>query len=145
MSIQQTLYVQLFTKSAQLPKRCSSHAAGCDIYSAETTTIAANSRKLISTGIAIEIPQNHYGRIAPRSSLAVNYGIQVGAGVIDSDYRGEVKILLFNHGTDTFEIKQGDRIAQLIVEKISMPVIQERIDLTETVRGQGGFGSTGKN
>jgi len=100
----------------------------------------------VSTGIALEIPGDcSYGRIAPRSGLAVKHGIQVGAGVVDADYRGEVKVLLFNHGSDTFSATAGDRIAQLIIERCKMPdvtVVTDRA-LSATERGTSGFGSTG--
>jgi dUTP pyrophosphatase len=95
--------------------------------------------------LAIAIPEGHYGRIAPRSGLAVKNFIDVGAGVIDMDYRGPVGVVLFNHSGDDFHIKQGDRIAQLIIEKISNPQIVEVDDLDATARGAGGFGSTGTN
>jgi len=83
------------------------------------------------------------GRIAPRSGLASKHFIDTGAGVIDADYRGQVKVLLFNHGASDFEVKEGDRIAQLVLEKICTPDVQEVEELEESVRGAGGFGSTG--
>lgn len=89
------------------------------------------------------IPHGNYGRVAPRSGLAVKNFIDVGAGVIDSDYRGEVKVLLFNFGSTDFSIMPGDRIAQLIIEKYTMTNIEEVNDLDATSRGEGGFGSTG--
>ena len=89
------------------------------------------------------IPEGHYGRVAPRSGLAVKNFIDVGAGVIDCDYRGALGVVLFNHSADDFHIKPGDRIAQLIIEKISTPDVVEVDDLDETARGAGGFGSTG--
>ena len=85
----------------------------------------------------------NYGRIAPRSGLAVRNAIHVGAGVVDADYRGEVKVLLFNHSDEAFEVKEGDRIAQMIIEKYTMTALEEVQDLSETERGAGGFGSTG--
>lgn len=88
-------------------------------------------------------PEGTYGRIAPRSGLASKHFIDTGAGVIDSDYRGEVKVLLFNHASDDFPIKRGDRVAQLVLERIYTPEIIEVTDLEESVRGAGGFGSTG--
>lgn len=88
-------------------------------------------------------PEGTYGRIAPRSGLASKHFIDTGAGVIDSDYCGEVKVLLFNHASDDFPIKRGDRVAQLVLERIYTPEIIEVTDLEESVRGAGGFGSTG--
>ena len=86
-------------------------SAGYDLYSAESNIVKKHERNIISTDIIIEIPTNTYGRIASRSGLAFNYGIEVGAGVIDSDYRGEIKILLHNHSDHNFKIKRGDKIA----------------------------------
>jgi dUTP pyrophosphatase len=83
------------------------------------------------------------GRIAPRSGLAAKHSIQTGAGVIDADYRGQVKVLLFNHGENDFEVKEGDRIAQLVLERIYTPEVVAVEELEESVRGAGGFGSTG--
>ena len=97
----------------------------------------------MNTGICATIPTGCYGRIAPRSGLAVKYGIHVGAGVIDPDYTGELKVCLFNLGSVPFEIKQGERIAQLILEKCLTPLIQEVDELKKTMRANRGFGSTG--
>lgn len=129
--------------NAILPTRGSAASAGLDIYSSQHLVLKAGERFGVSTGIAVEIPPEHYGRVAPRSGIALNRGIDVMAGVIDSDYRGEVKCLLVNLGTEPFEINPGDRIAQLIIERIAIlePVWGE--DLTDTVRSAGGFGSTG--
>ena len=91
----------------------------------------------------ISIPLGMYGRIAPRSSLACKKSVDVGAGVVDNDYRGEVKVLLINNGAEDFKIEKGDRIAQLIFENYSTPKLEVVSELDETVRGQGGFGSTG--
>ena len=100
---------------------------------------------LVSTGIRVAIPPSYYGRLAPRSGLALKHGIDVGAGVIDADYRGDVKVLLFNFGTEAFQVRKGDRIAQLIVEKISPDETMTVVDaLDDTVRDASGFGSTGK-
>ena len=95
------------------------------------------------TGLSISFPAGLYARIAPRSGLALKKFMDVGAGVVDADYRGEVGVVLFNHGDQDFEVKMGDRIAQLILEQISTPEVVEVSGLDETVRGTGGFGSTG--
>lgn len=134
---------------ATLPKRGRSGDAGFDLSSCEDVTIEPNTRALVDTGVALEIPADCYGRVAPRSGLAVKNGIQVGAGVVDSTYRGSVRALLFNHGSEPFKISKGDRIAQIIFEKIYMPSetdIEEVTyeELSETVRADGGFGSSGK-
>ena len=99
----------------------------------------------MQTGLAIIFPVGLYAKTAPRSRLALKRFIDVGAGVVDSDYRGEVGVVLFNHGDQDFEVKMGDRIAQLILEKIDTPPMEEVQGLEDTVRGSGGFGSTGVN
>jgi len=137
-----TLLVKKLDEHAVVPFRASSLAAGYDIASSTDITIARGTRSLVSTGIAFTVPYGTYGRIAPRSGIAVKKGIQVGAGVIDRDYTGEVKVVLFNHGDEDFEIKKGDRIAQLIIEKIDTPEIQLVDELLVSERGEGGFGST---
>ena len=127
-----------------VPVRGSARAAGYDLFAAYDYTVAARDRCLVSTNIAVAIPDGYYGRIAPRSSLALRNGIDVGAGVIDSDYRGNVSVVLFNHSDTKFQISSGDRIAQLIITKIATPdviVVDEFEDCT--ARGVGGFGSTG--
>ena len=105
--------------------------------------VPARGKALIGTGLAFAIPTGNYGRIAPRSGLAAKNSIDVGAGVIDSDYRGEVKVLLFNLSDVDFTINEGDRCAQMIIEKYTMTQLEEVQDLSDTARGEGGFGSTG--
>jgi dUTP pyrophosphatase len=138
-----SLGVKKLTNNAILPTRGSSGAVGYDIYSTDNVTIPPTHRALVGTGIAILLPEGVYGRVAPRSGLAVKHGIQVGAGVIDPDYTGEVKVVLFNHGDREFVIKEGDRIAQLVLERCDTPEVWEIGNLEETLRGSGGFGSTG--
>ena len=103
----------------------------------------AKGKAIIPTDISISIPCGTYARIAPRSGLAAKHFIDVGAGVVDYDYRGPVGVVLFNFGDAEFQIKQGDRIAQLLLERIVNPQVVEVETLTDTVRGDGGFGSTG--
>lgn len=132
---------------AILPRRGREGDAGFDLYAAESVLIESGRRALVDCGVAIEIPADCYARVAPRSGVAVKHGIQVGAGVVDSTYRGTIKALLFNHDTDSFQICPGDRVAQLIFEKIYTPSSVEEVsfeELTQTVRGDGGFGSSGK-
>lgn len=138
------LYIQKLSNRAIVPTRATMLAAGYDIYSACDRVVPARGKVLVDTDIAIAVPIGTYGRIAPRSGLALKASIDVGAGVIDADYRGQVKVLLFNHGDDDFEIKYGDRIAQLVLEKICTPDVIVVESLEETTRGAGGFGSTGK-
>jgi dUTP pyrophosphatase len=135
--------VKLLSPDAKVPTRATEFSAGLDLSSIEDTVVPANKWIAIPTGISIQIPKDCYARIAPRSGLAFKYGIQVGAGVADSDYTGEIKVILFNHGSSDFEVKKGDRIAQLIFEKIYTDYFVEVEELDDTMRGDGGFGSTG--
>jgi len=135
------MFVRLLSETSKVPMRMSEGAAGYDIYSNEDTIIKSQNRQLISTGISIEIPDNVYGQIAPRSSLAIKE-IDVGAGIIDSDYRGEVKVLLINNSVNDFVVKKGDRISQLILKMIYTPQIKIVEHLSNSERNDGGFGST---
>ncbi|KAI5846971.1 deoxyuridine 5'-triphosphate nucleotidohydrolase [Tricharina praecox] len=137
------LQVKLLTPSGRAPTRGSEFAAGYDVYAARDTAVPARGKVLVDTDIAIAVPAGCYGRIAPRSGLASKNFIDTGAGVVDADYRGQVKILLFNHADTDFEIKAGDRVAQLILERIYTPDVVVVEELEESVRGAGGFGSTG--
>lgn len=112
----------------------------CSAYDA---VVPARGKALVKTDIQIDVPFGTYGRIAPRSGLAWKNSIDVGAGVIDQDYRGNVGVILFNHSDTDFDIKKGDRIAQLICERIVYPNLVHVDSLTETARGEGGLGSTG--
>lgn len=129
--------------AAKLPTRGSTHAAGLDLYSIAAETIAAHARALVRTGLSVAIPHGYYGRIAPRSGLAVRHGLDVLAGVVDADYRGEIMCALVNHGDEAIELEAGTRIAQLIIEAIATPDAAWSEDLSETERGGSGFGSTG--
>lgn len=131
--------------NAIAPTRAEVGAAGYDLSACEDKIIPAGKWDKVDTGIAVEFPSYCYGRVAPRSGLAFKKGISVGAGVIDSSYRGTIQVILFNHGTEDFSVKSGDRIAQLIFEKIYTPELEEVTieTLTTTDRGSGGFGSTG--
>ena len=128
---------------AILPERGSVHAAGLDLRSIEPLRLLPKERALVRTGLAVAIPEGHYGRIAPRSGLATRNGIDVLAGVIDSDYRGEIQCLLYNTGDETVELPAQTRICQLIIEKIITPNPEWTNDLDDTIRGDEGFGSTG--
>jgi dUTP pyrophosphatase len=137
------LLVKRLKDNAVIPVRQSPLAAGYDLSSTENTTVPSGGTVLVKTGLSIACPPGTYGRVAPRSGLAYKHSIDVGAGVIDADYRGEVGVILFNFGQKDFEIKEGDRIAQLVLEKIALADVEEVQDLDETLRGSGGFGSTG--
>jgi dUTP pyrophosphatase len=128
---------------ATLPSRGSASSAGLDIYSLEEVTIAPGERTLARTGLSVAIPEGFYGRVAPRSGLAVKQGLDVLAGVIDSDYRGELSCLLYNTSDLTIVLPAHSKICQLIIEKIVTPEPVWSEDLSETARGAGGFGSTG--
>lgn len=130
--------------SARLPTRGSRFAAGLDLYSIERVEIAPHERAVVGTGLSVAIPHGFYGRVAPRSGLAIKHGLDVLAGVIDSDYRGELMCALINHGDAAIELEAGTRMAQLIIEAIATPAPVWAEDLRETERGTGGFGSTGK-
>jgi len=128
-----------------VPSRANPTDAGADIYSIEQCIIQPLERKAISTGIRMEIPEGYYARIAPRSGLAVKNGIDILAGVVDSSYRGEIKVVLYNSDkSNSFFVNPGDRIAQLIIEKhYNFDLIEVVEELSDTDRGSGGFGSTG--
>ena len=126
-----------------LPTRGSDGAVGYDLYSNCDGVIAKGKRGVVSTGIAVSLPPGVYGRVAPRSGLAMKNGIQIGAGVIDPDYTGEISVIIFNMGDNDFEVKKGARIAQLILERCETPPVEEIGLLQETLRGEDGFGSTG--
>ena len=128
---------------AVLPARGSALAAGLDVCSIEAIELQPKQRATVRTGLAVAIPPGFYGRVAPRSGLAANNGLDVLAGVIDSDYRGEICCVLYNTGDQVIELPAGSKICQLIVEKIITPEAAWAGDLDETARGAGGFGSTG--
>ncbi|XP_016018746.2 deoxyuridine 5'-triphosphate nucleotidohydrolase, mitochondrial isoform X2 [Rousettus aegyptiacus] len=133
------------SEHATAPTKGSARAAGYDLYSAYDYTVPPMEKTLVKTDIQIALPSGCYGRVAPRSGLAAKHFIDVGAGVIDEDYRGDIGVILFNFGKEKFEVKKGDRIAQLICERIFYPEIEEVQVLDDTERGSGGFGSTGMN
>lgn len=138
------LQVQKVTPNAILPSRATEGSVGYDLFASGPVIVDPyGGRARVPTGLIIIIPNGHYGRIAPRSGLTVRHGIHVGAGVIDPDYRGLIEVVLFNLGEEEFHIKTGDKIAQLILEKVSILPIVEVDKVDETTRGEGGFGSSG--
>ncbi|KAE8796543.1 Deoxyuridine 5'-triphosphate nucleotidohydrolase [Hordeum vulgare] len=167
------LKVKRLSASAVLPSRGSALAAGYDLSSAVGVTVPARGKALVATDLSVAVPHGTYARIgthaampfpspsssssampltcstecfrmaAPRSGLAWKHAIDVGAGVVDADYRGPVGVVLFNHSDADFAVKPGDRVAQLVLERIATPDVAEVDDLDATVRGDGGFGSTG--
>merc|ERR1712216_169876 len=137
------LRVKKLSEHATVPVRGSDGAAGYDLSAAYDCVVKAKSKELVKTDLSIAIPKNTYARIAPRSGLAYKKFIDVLAGVVDYDYRGNVGVILANFGDEDFEVKKGDRIAQMILERITTPECVEVEDLEATERGAGGFGSTG--
>jgi len=130
---------------AIIPTKGSTFAAGYDIYAITARLVPANGQTMVETGIAIGLPEGTYGRLAARSGMASKMGIAVGGGVIDADYTGEVKVILRNHGEADCMFTAGDRIAQLIIEKIANADAMEVDNLGVTERGQIGFGSSDLN
>lgn len=147
------LPVKRLSAASTLPTCGSALAIGLDLYASENAVLAPGERRAVATGIAIAVPVGYYGRIAPRSGLAVNNGLDVLAGVIDADFRGEVKVVLINHGTERvfiFAPRMADkpvpatRIGQLVLERADFfNVVEVTGDLPDTVRGTRGWGSTG--
>jgi dUTP pyrophosphatase len=157
------LPTQLLTQTATLPTRGSEQSAGLDLYldltsqfdgafpegdevewdETTTLTLQATNRTVLKTGIAVAIPEGYYGQIAPRSGLAVKGGLEILAGVIDADYRGELMVAVLNSGQADVEFKHGDRVAQLLILPCSMATPVQYSTLPDTDRGEGGFGSTG--
>ena len=129
-----------------LPSRATPGAAGMDIVSAVETTIAPGSRALVPTGLTMAVPFGYEIQLRPRSGLALKHGITLPntPATIDSDYRGELQVILINHGTDPFVIHRGDRIAQLLVQRVEPVEFREVAELPSSDRGAGGFGSTGR-
>ncbi len=124
------------------------HSAGVDLYAdiAEDITLHPGSRSLVPTGLSIALPDGFEAQIRPRSGLALKHGISLvnSPGTIDSDYRGEIGVILINHGAEPFTVRRGERIAQMIVAPFNRVVWDEQSELVETTRGKGGFGHTGR-
>lgn len=136
-------------RGLDLPAQCSAGAAGMDLSAAiapgAALSLAPGDRVLVPCGFTMALPEGYEAQVRPRSGLAANHGISVlnAPGTIDADYRGEVKVVLINHGREEFVIRRGDRIAQMVVAPVSRAAFEERETLDETDRGSGGFGSTG--
>ena len=131
-------------EGGSLPEYSSTGAAGADLRASEAVEIAPGARTAVPTGLRLQIPPGHAGLVWPRSGLAVRHGIDTLAGVIDSDYRGEVRVVLVNHGDEPFRIERGDRIAQLLVQRVERAAFAVVPSIDETGRGEGGFGSSGR-
>jgi len=128
-----------------LPAYATPGAAGMDVVAAEDVTLAPGARHAVATGFSLAIPEGYEIQVRPRSGLALKHGITVPntPGTIDSDYRGELKVILINHGAEPFPVHRGDRIAQLVLAPVTLAVWLEVAELDDTARGAGGFGSTG--
>jgi dUTP pyrophosphatase len=131
----------------ELPAYETEHAAGMDLRAAEDVILPPGGRALVATGFAIALPHGFEAQVRPRSGLAAKHGVTVlnAPGTIDADYRGEIKVILINHGAEAFAIKRGDRIAQMIVAPVTQIKLSEQASLSDTARGAGGFGSTGRS
>jgi len=140
-----TIKIKKLSESAIPPKFANPRDAGMDFYSNETIELQPNERKLISTGISMAIPAGYVGLIWDKSGLASKHGLKTMAGVIDSGYRGEIKILVHNLSLETYLVESGKKIAQMLIQPIEQRKVIEVDCLDETERGEGGFGSTGLN
>lgn len=131
---------------AKAPRYATAGSAGLDLAAIEATTLAPGAFQAIGTGLALAIPPGYEGQVRPRSGLAARFGVTVlnAPGTLDSDYRGEVKVLLINHGSEPFSIQAGDRIAQLVLAEVARLPIRQVTQLDATERGEGGFGHTGR-
>jgi len=130
---------------AKTPEYKTPGSSGCDVFACENVVLYPGSRGLVPTGLVIEMPDGFECQVRPRSGLALNHGVTVfnSPGTCDNDFRGEIKILLFNSTSRTYEIKIGDRIAQLIFAPVCQASFEDKNDLSETQRGEGGWGSSG--
>ena len=140
-----TLGFKRIHPEATLPAYAHASDAGMDVRSVEDVTIPVGGRALVHTGLVMELPPRYEAQVRPRSGLALRHGVTVlnTPGTIDAGYRGEVGVILANFGDAPFEVKKGDKIAQLVIAPVTQPVIVEVADVNETDRGAGGFGSTG--
>ncbi len=137
------LKIKKLNTGAILPTRAHHDDAGLDLYSIEEIKIASGERVVIATGLAFAVPSGYVGLVWDKSGVALNLGLTCLAGVLDAQYRGELKIVVLNVGPETVEIKSGQKVAQLLIQKIELPEVVEVDDLTVTDRDGGGFGSTG--
>ncbi len=137
--------IQKINNDAIVPHYIHKGDAGMDLYSVEEATLLAGERKLIGTGLKFEIPTGFELQVRPKSGLAANFGVTVlnTPGTVDCGYRGEVKVILFNSSKENYQVKKGEKIAQAVIAKVEEAEIEEVKELSETTRGDGGFGSTG--
>ena len=140
------LQVKLLHPAAQVPRRAHPGDAGADLHAVEEVTIPPGERRDVGTGLALAIPAGHAGFVQPRSGLAFKHGIMVvnSPGLIDAGYRGEVRVSLYNSGREPFRVAVGERIAQLVIQRVEEPQFVAAQELLDTARGAGGFGSSGR-
>ncbi|MBU5315907.1 dUTP diphosphatase [Clostridium bornimense] len=142
----EVLKIKKLNEDAIIPFYAHPGDAGLDLFSVEEVTIEPGKRQLVATGISIELPKNTEAQVRPRSGLALKYGVTVlnSPGTIDEGYRGEIKVILINHGEEAFKINRGDKIAQMVIMPVLTVGIEEVEILNDSERGEGGFGSTGR-
>ena len=142
----QTVRVKKLRENAVLPSYGSDYAAGADLYACNAVTVEAGATEFVQTGLALEVPAGYAGLVYARSGLACKKGLAPAnkVGVIDADYRGEIMVALYNHSSQAVEIEPGERVAQLVITPYLTAVFEETEELSDTVRGEGGFGSTGR-
>jgi len=144
MGLQMIIKFQKISKKAQLPAYTNPGDAGMDLRTLEPKTLKPGERHIFTTGLAVAIPRNHVGLVWDRSGLAAKEGLTCLAGVIDSGYRGEIGVVMLNTSKKSVKIEQGDRVAQLLIQPVVQAKIKEAKTLSETQRGKGGFGASGK-
>jgi len=137
------LKIKKIKKEARLPEYAHKNDAGMDLFSAESFVLSPGERKICSTGVAMAIPAGYVGLIWDKSGIASKKGIKTMGGVIDCNYRGEVGVILQNLSEEKYEVKTGDKVAQMLIQKVECPMLEEVNKLEDTERGEGGFGSTG--
>ena len=142
----QTVRVKKLRENAVLPTYGSDYAAGADLYACNAVTVEPGATEFVQTGLALEVPAGYAGLVYARSGLACKKGLAPAnkVGVIDADYRGEIMVALYNHSSQAVEIEPGERVAQLVITPYLTAVFEETEELSDTVRGEGGFGSTGR-
>lgn len=138
------LKIKKIHEDAIIPQYAHFGDAGFDLYSIDNYVLKPMERTVVKTGIVMEIPKEYFGNIRDRSGLAAKYSIHTLAGVVDSGYRGEIGVVMINLGHENYEIKKGDRIAQMLIQKVEHCIIEEVSELEESIRNSSGFGSTGK-
>ena len=138
------MQIKKLTETAAIPSFAHDTDAGMDLYTDERIIIMPGAREVVRTGIAMAIPEGYVGLIWDKSGVAAKRGLKTFAGVIDAGYRGEVMVCLYNAGAEEQRFEQGDKIAQMLIQKVEQPTLQVVDDLDETLRGEGGFGSTGR-